>query len=366
MQHPAAQDRRIRTPEDLREHLQWALEVEHAVLPAYLCALFSLDAGRNPDAVTVMAGAIAERLLHLALAANLLNAVGGTPRLDSPRMLPHPYPRPLPHCDPSLEVSLLPFGPEALDMFLRLDDPAPPWASAESGRFTAPAELHAAIGDGLRTLCADLGEPEVFGGDPARQVASAPFGPAAGHLIRVDGLASAQAALKELTGPRTRHGRRPGLRELRSGRRYRYGDTPRSGPTGSPLTVDLTAVRPMAADPRLADHAPGTRVRTAQDEFNHTYCAVLHLLEQSFTGVPRLFPTATATLYGLKAQAQALMNTPETPRTTAGPTFEYVYPESRRWGPADPRHLTVHPDAPYLSYGAPPLKRRLPLAPLPR
>ena len=29
-----------------------------------------------------------EEMLHLALAANLLNAVGGRPRLDSPRMLP--------------------------------------------------------------------------------------------------------------------------------------------------------------------------------------------------------------------------------------------------------------------------------------
>src|SRR3954463_797430 len=108
----------IATLDDLREHLQWAIELEHATLPPYLCALYSLDPETNPEAIKAVGGVFVEEMLHLALAANLLNAVGGHPRLDTPRMLP-PYPRRLPHGDPSLELSLLPFGPEALDMFLR-------------------------------------------------------------------------------------------------------------------------------------------------------------------------------------------------------------------------------------------------------
>lgn len=39
---------RIETLESLREHLQWAIELEHATLPSYLCALYSLDPSRNP------------------------------------------------------------------------------------------------------------------------------------------------------------------------------------------------------------------------------------------------------------------------------------------------------------------------------
>ena len=42
--------RRIATVESLREHLQWAIELEHFTLPPYLCALYSLDPDRNPDA----------------------------------------------------------------------------------------------------------------------------------------------------------------------------------------------------------------------------------------------------------------------------------------------------------------------------
>jgi hypothetical protein len=114
---------RIASIEDLREHLQWAIELEHATLPPYLVALYSIDAERNPDAVQVVGSVFAEEMIHLALAANLLNAVGGQPRLDTPAILPG-HPRTMPHGDRSLELSLVPFGPEALEMFLRLEQPA--------------------------------------------------------------------------------------------------------------------------------------------------------------------------------------------------------------------------------------------------
>ena len=78
---------RIATLESLREHLQWAIELEHFTLPPYLCALYSLDAARNPDASEVVASVLVEEMLHMTLAANLLNAVGGHPRLDTPQML---------------------------------------------------------------------------------------------------------------------------------------------------------------------------------------------------------------------------------------------------------------------------------------
>ena len=32
----------IKTIKDLHEHLQWAIELEHATIPPYLCALYSI------------------------------------------------------------------------------------------------------------------------------------------------------------------------------------------------------------------------------------------------------------------------------------------------------------------------------------
>ncbi|WP_149264583.1 ferritin-like domain-containing protein [Actinomadura sp. K4S16] len=368
---------RIATLDELREHLQWAIELEHATLPPYLCALYSLDAERNPEAAEAVAGVFVEEMLHLALAANLLNAVGGRPRLDMPRMLP-PHPRRLPHADPSLVLSLLPFGPEALDMFLRLERPAPPGAPPEGDAYETIGQFYDAVEDGLRHLCDRLGEREVFTGDPARQVHAGHFRHTAGRLVAVGDLASALTALREIVeegegssrgevwdgDQDVHHPERDEVahyyrfQELRAGRRYRRGDTPRSGPTGEAIAVDPAGVLPMRRDPRLADHAPGSAIRTAQEEFDHTYCAVLHLLEQAFNGSPRLLAVATGTMYGLRAQAQALMRMPDVEGMRAGPTFTYVPPERRRWSTDDRQRIVVLPDGPYLVYGRVPLRRK--------
>ncbi|WP_433465313.1 ferritin-like domain-containing protein [Spirillospora sp. CA-128828] len=368
---------RITTLDGLREHLQWAIELEHATLPPYLCALYSLDPERNPDAVEVVGGVFIEEMLHLALAANLLNAVGGRPVLDAPQMLP-PHPRPLPHGDRSLELSLLPFGAEAIEMFLRLERPTPPGAPAEGDDYETIGQFYAAIEDGMRHLCASLGEEEVFSGDPARQLHAGHFQHSGGRLVAVDDLDTALAALEEIVEQGEGMGRgevwdgdhdvhHPDreevahyyrFEELRSGRRYRPGDTGRSGPTGETIGVDFDGVQPMRHNPRLDDHPPGSEIRTAQEEFNHTYCAVLHLLEQAFNGSPRLLSVATGTMYALKAQAQALMGMPDGDGQTAGPTFEYVPPELRRWSIGDQQRIVVLADGPYVVYGRVPLRRK--------
>jgi len=120
------------------------------------------------------------------------------------------------------------------------------------------------------------------------------------------------------------------FQELKLGRRYRRGDTPRSGPTGDLISVDWEGVRPMGTNPRTSDHAPGSRIRAAQEEFNRSYCALLQLLERAFDGAPQMLGSAIGAMYTLKAQAQALMQIPsEDGLTTAGPTFEYVASDRR-------------------------------------
>ncbi|MDT7783362.1 MAG: hypothetical protein QOF58_1781, partial [Pseudonocardiales bacterium] len=146
----------IETLEDLRRHLQWAIELEHATIPPYLCALYSLDPGRNAVATQVVGGVFAEEMLHLALAANLLNAVGGEPKLDTPELLP-PYPHPLPHGDKSVHVHLAPFGPDALELFLRIEQPASADAPAEADGYETIGQFYAAIEAGIRALCDELG-----------------------------------------------------------------------------------------------------------------------------------------------------------------------------------------------------------------
>ncbi|MER6464600.1 ferritin-like protein [Streptomyces sp. NPDC001228] len=338
----------IATLEDLRRHLQWAIEVEHSTLPPYLTALYSLDPERNADAAQLIGGVFVEEMIHLALVANLLNAVGGQPRLDAPHLLPG-HPRTMPHADPSIQLALLPFGQEALGMFLRLEQPAHAGDRAEGDDYETIGQFYDAVEKGLRRLCADLGEDKVFTGDPARQVAGGPFAHTAGRLSPVTDLDSALAVLEEIVEqgegaaraevwdgdadlfhPETKavsHYYR--FQELALGRRYRQGDTPESGPTGEAVSVDLAGVRPLRPNPRLDDHPAGSAIRTAQEAFNQTYCKMLHQLEQAFNGKPAMLGMSVGTMYAAKGQAQSLMAMQDDDGLAAGPTFDYVAPEDR-------------------------------------
>ncbi|RSM44814.1 hypothetical protein DMA12_14805 [Amycolatopsis balhimycina DSM 5908] len=339
----------IGTIDDLRRHLQWAIELEHATIPPYMCALYSLDPARNPEAVHVLGTVLTEEMLHLALAANLLNAVGGSPRLDTPELLP-PYPHPLPHGDRSVEVHLAPFGAEALELFLSIERPASADAPPQPDEYRTIGQFYAAIEAGFHVLCEEIGEAEVFCGAPERQLGEGHFSGGGGTIIPVHDLKSALAALAEIVeqgegAARTEvwdgdrdvyhpdhdevaHFYR--VQELRAGRRFQPGDTPQTGPTGEEIAVDRDGVLPMRPNPRTSDYPEGSPVRVAQEEFNQTYSLLLYLLEQSFNGEPGQVKQAVGVMFTLRAQAVALMKLPSGDgRTTAGPAFEYVPPEDR-------------------------------------
>lgn len=334
----------IASLDELRRHLQWAIELEHATIPPYLCALYSLDPSRNAEAAQVISSVFVEEMLHLALAANLLNAVGGEPKLDAPQLLPA-YPHPLPHGDPAVRVNLVPFGSEALELFLSVEKPASADAAPETDGYHTIGQFYAALDSGLRTLTDTLGEEVVFCGDPKRQLQEMHFSSGGGQVIPVHDLKSALAALAEIIeqgegAARTEvwdgdkdvfHPEREQVAhyyrfvELQRGRRFRAGDTPQSGPTGEPIAIDPDGVLPMRPNPRSTDYPEGSPVRLAQEEFNNTYCLLLYLLEDTFNGNPAQMRDAVGAMYALKSQAQALMKMPSGDgRTTAGPTFEYV------------------------------------------
>src|ERR1041385_4990599 len=94
----------IRTVEQLHRYLDVAMQLEHATIPPYLTALYSIHPGSNPDACHVIRTVAVEEMLHLTLAANILNAVGGTPDLTGPDFVPG-YPACLPDGETDFKVS---------------------------------------------------------------------------------------------------------------------------------------------------------------------------------------------------------------------------------------------------------------------
>ena len=72
----------IRNLEELRNHLQYAVGIELATIPAYLYALYSIEEGTNTAVAEVIQSVALEEMLHMTLAANVLNAIGGEPSPD--------------------------------------------------------------------------------------------------------------------------------------------------------------------------------------------------------------------------------------------------------------------------------------------
>ena len=116
---------RIADVAELRRHLEAAMQLEHATIPPYLTALYSIHPGTNTAAYHVIRAVVVEEMLHLTLAANLLNAVGGSPDLTPPGFMPV-YPAYLPDGETDFQVDLQGFSRAAIQTFLKIERPARP------------------------------------------------------------------------------------------------------------------------------------------------------------------------------------------------------------------------------------------------
>ncbi len=65
------------TVSGLRGALQQAVMLEHATIPTYLYALYSLEPGKNAEIQQLITSVVIEEMSHMALACNILNAIGG-------------------------------------------------------------------------------------------------------------------------------------------------------------------------------------------------------------------------------------------------------------------------------------------------
>jgi len=365
----------------LHQHLQWAIEVEHTQIPAYLCALYSIKEGHNTQAAGIIQSVFMEEMLHITLLANILNAVGGTPRIDQKNILAT-YPAYLPHSSKAFQVPLAKFSKDLIKIFMQVEKPESHHALPEDDQFHTLGQFYESIGEGLMHLCTTLGESAVFTGDPARQITDKLYYGGSGRIISVTELRSALQAIEEIKeqGEGMNHAAiwdgdrnmfHPERREVAhyfrfneilQGRSYQEGDTAQSGPTGKQIEVDWDAVYNFRSNPQTADYPEGGEIRARMDDFNRTYSSILHLLDLCFNGKPSLLAVATGAMYELKQQAIELMQMPSGDgATTVGPAFEYVPPEQRHRGAQVKRKIVIWPNGPYVVYGDIPLVRKQPI-----
>ncbi len=319
--------------------LQTAIALEHATIPPYLYALYSLGSGTNSAVADIIQSVVAEEMLHLTLVANILNALGGSPVFDSPALIPR-YPGSLPGAvEGELVVGLAPCSVDLVkNTFMAIEQPEHqlgfPAAAMTAGEPVTIGQFYRAI----RAAVMELGD-EAFRRPPRNQVAS---GLLTGAVIVTD-VATACRAIdtiidqgegtatspSEIVGTDYAHYYR--FAEIANGRRLiRNPDAGPSTPPdqqyvygGDPVTLDPAQVFGVPANPTTATYPDGSPARKACVTFNYTYTSLLKCLHGTFNGEPGRFPAAIGIMMSLREQAIDMMAGVTTAGTSAGPTFEW-------------------------------------------
>jgi hypothetical protein len=209
-----------------REDLWWLLaeacQLEHMIMCQYLFAEWTLkDASdgltsEQSEAVErwrgLLRGIAIEEMLHLALVANVMSAIGAAPYFGRPN-----FPQRSGYFPESIQLDLMPFGERALKHFLFLERPegmerqdaegfvptAPtrdPLSESEAmprgQEFLTVGHLYRGIEAGLVRLTESLGEQALFVGSPRAQATPEMF--RWPQVVAVTDLDSALRAVAEI------------------------------------------------------------------------------------------------------------------------------------------------------------------------
>ena len=350
----------ITTVEDLHYYLIKAMVIEHATLPPYLTALYSLKPGSNLEAFQVIRSIAVEEMLHLTLAANVFNAVGGdiTGVLRNPDFIPS-YPTLLPtnpKPEDSFYVDLRKFDQDTLQTFLNIEraehvaEDKPLVASRpaqiakhrileflgreEDIRYYSIGAFYTEIIRGIRALDKEYrkrGE-NLFIGDPNKQITPEYYYDGAGDIVTVTDLDSAIDAMYviqtqgEGSGSETIYDSEKELchyyrfQQLQLGKYYvidkndpRSSDLP-DNPTGAEFTVDWDAVYPVMDNitlSKLRNYCePDSELYLHALEFQQAYSNFLAEIEDSFNGNPEKLLPAVGSMFRLKELATSLIRNP--------------------------------------------------------
>jgi hypothetical protein len=332
---------KIESVDELKAHLYLAMQLEHATIPPYLTALYSIKHGTNIDAVKVLRVIAVEEMLHLTIAANLMNAIGGTPDLTLKGFVPS-YPAYLPDGETDFEVGLAAFNKDSLATFMQIERPG---AVIEHGKLVhrryhpeataiaaAPghAEMHYySIGDfyfaieqGFRHLekQAQARGETIFIGDPKRQMTSEYYYSGGGELHAVVDLSSALEGMRLIM----EQGEGDGggiydndrelahyfrFEELSLGRYYQPGDIAGS-PTGPTFTVDWDGAYPIKPNLKMAEIPADSALYKAALSFNEQYAEFLKMLTDAFNGQPQLLLEAVPRMFEFRNLMGELIRNP--------------------------------------------------------
>ncbi|MBP2276053.1 ferritin-like domain-containing protein [Sphingomonas sp. PL20] len=323
---------------DVQALVQGAIDIEFSTLPPYLYASLTILPDTNAPAKSRLQSVILQEMIHMCLACNIMNAIGGTVVITPPH-----YPGSLPHdVGGSLIVHLYPFSEAAMAQGMAIEAPLEP-IDPRILRAT-PGDKQVTIGEYYERLKAALAALPDSAWTPDRnQIDDAQF--FQGQIFAVNTCADACDAIDQIVSegegtPKTPKNQGSPLDfQNMLAHYYRFWEMQRNQVLekdisaeqndsgykwGGPLGVDWSAAYPAIADPETYDFsAESEAVQIAQAKCNAAYSAMVRALSAAFGGAVGQLGVAVRAMFDLRMAAIQALNTPLANGKVAGPAFLY-------------------------------------------
>ena len=352
----------VESREQLVYLITQACELEQGVLCEYLFALYSLkrdpqdELGSQQLAQVARWGRILSKVAiqemqHLALATNLLTALGVVPHLHRPN-----FPIRCQWYPPDVRLALVPFGEAALRHFMYLERPdsidledaeafaaiceCRPLTATPATLMAAPQDYHTvghlyrSIEHGFARLVDRHGEAGVFIGPPGAQASREVFGWP--ELVAVTDLASARAAIELIV--EQGEGAGGDWREAHFGRfstiLEEFLAATRANPDFSPARPGYVRRPPDQPQATIISDPLTAQVADLFDAAHQTMlqalCRCFLHSDETSEEVRTLVQTAVRLMAGVLRPLGSLLTTlplgPAHPGELAGPAFYMVHP----------------------------------------
>lgn len=138
----------------LRRMLQFAIELEFHTIPPYLVAMWSIKDPSSPASLFLFS-IVLQEMLHMGIASNLLNAIGGHACIDAPHVVPK-YPTCLPGgVHPGLVIQLQAISKPLIEtVFMEIEKPENgPIAFFRGQTYPTIGAFYTAIATAFSKLC---------------------------------------------------------------------------------------------------------------------------------------------------------------------------------------------------------------------
>jgi rubrerythrin len=322
--------RRASKAADLYEPLQSAIELEHSTIPPYLTAFYSIKRGFNKEVADIILSVVRQEMLHMTIAANVLNAIGGHPVVNEPNFIPK-YPGRLPgNIEPNLQVGLMPLSKALVkNVFMEIEKPEEPQnfpqeyippVVTKKALLDIPFGIqpeYKTIGEFYQAIIDKIKDLDCIAITPRFQVVNEQW--FTGNLLfSITDKNKAEEALTLIAEQGEGVGKSPldGQREFAHYYKfsqifegyhlYQKSQSEFVYNTAQPISFDAAGIYDLVGNFKVTYYQPNSVARRMVNKFNYSYTSLLNGLHKTFNGEPSYLNTVMGLMFDLKLQAEKM------------------------------------------------------------